>query len=264
MVRLLIGADTSSGPAGSGGASFETGCRLTGERLAWQGSNQENKAKPTVTKSPKKSLGKRLVAFLSELERRKVVQTTLVYLLAAWGISAGAADIFGALGLPEWVAGYVVVGIFAMTPVVAALSWVYEVNKKGISRDYGPPDELINRDTEVARRNRRKPLTLTYRGQTQTFYRDVTVGRDESCSFQILEPLVSRRHVKFEFTDGSWHACDLGSANGTQIDGRELDHERLDGESTLVLYPDGPPLKVKVASEAESAKTQLAGSVGSG
>lgn len=219
-----------------------------------------DKAKPTLTKSDKKSLGQKLVAFLSELERRKVVQTTLVYLLAAWGISAGAADIFGALGLPEWAAGYVVIGIFALTPVVAALSWVYEVNKKGIYRDHGPPDELITRDTEIARRNRRKPLTLTYRDQTQTFYRDVAVGRDESCSFQILEPLVSRRHVKFEFADGGWHACDLGSANGTQIDGRELDRERLDGEASMVLYPGGPPLLVKVAGEVQSAQTQLAGS----
>lgn len=212
-----------------------------------------------MTKSRKRSLGQRLVAFLSELERRKVVQTTLFYLLAAWGLSAGAADIFGALGLPEAAAGYAVIGIFAMTPIVAALSWVYEVNKKGIRRDIGPPSELITRDTEVARRNRRKPLTLQYRDQTQTFYRDVTVGRDESCSFQILEPLVSRRHVKFEFVDGGWHACDLGSANGTQIDGRELDHERLGGQSSLVLYPDGPPLQATVASDAENAATQLAG-----
>lgn len=221
------------------------------------------KANSTVTKSLKRSFAQRLVAFLSELERRKVVQTTLVYLLAAWGISAGAADIFGALGLPEWAAGYTVIGIFALTPVVAALSWVYEVNKKGIRRDFGPPHELVTRDTEVARRNRRRPLTLQYRDQTQTFYRDVTVGRDESCSFQILEPLVSRRHVKFEFVDGGWHACDLGSANGTQIDGRELDQERLEGESELVLYPDGPPLQVRVAGDTQAAATELAGSTGS-
>lgn len=204
------------------------------------------------------SLGQKLVAFLSELERRKVVQTTLVYLLAAWGVSAGAADIFGALGLPEAAAGYTVIGIFAMTPFVALASWLYEVSKKGIHRDYGPPNELVTRDTEVARRNRRNPLRLQYGDLVQTFYRDVTVGRDESCSFQILEPLVSRRHVKFEYADGAWHACDLGSANGTLIDGREIDRERLEGQSMLILYPGGPPLRVTVASKAHSAQTQIA------
>lgn len=204
----------------------------------------------TVAKSAKKSIGKRLVAFLFELERRKVVQTMLLYLLAAWGLSAGAADIFGALGLPESAARTTVIVIFVLTPFVAIAAWLYEVNKEGIRRDYGPPEELSSLDTVVAERNQRIPLTLHYGDQIQTFYRDVTVGRDDNCAFQIIEPLVSRRHVKFEFTDGHWYACDLGSVNGTLRDGREIDREELTGDSSLILYPDGPPLRVKIGSEA--------------
>ncbi len=203
----------------------------------------------------KKSVWHRLSGFLAELQRRKVVQTTVFYLLAAWGLSAGAADIFGALGLPEIAARYAVIGIFAMTPLVAIISWLYEINTQGIHRDHGPRhvDEQVSSETEVAKRDNRVPLTLRYGDQVETFYRDVTVGRDECCAFQIIEPLISRRHVKFEFIGGRWRASDLGSANGTLLDGREIDKEWLAGDASLLLYPDSPSLQVTVGSPASTA-----------
>lgn len=211
-----------------------------------------------VGKSGRKSLVQRLGAFLGELQRRKVMQTTTVYLVAAWGVSAGAADIFGALGLPAWAARYAVIGIFALTPLVAAISWLYDINPRGIQRDYGPPDVQVSRDTAVVRRDARIPLTLRYGDQVETFYRDIVVGRDHSCAFQIIEPLVSRRHVKFEFVDGRWRARDLGSANGTLVNGREIDAEWLEPESAVVLYPDGPALKVSIADRATDRDTTIA------
>lgn len=211
-----------------------------------------------MTEQKQESAWQRFCGFIAELQRRKVVQTTGVYLLAAWGLSAGAADIFGALGLPEEAARYAVIGIFAMTPVVAAISWLYEVNTKGIHRDYGPEDQQISRDTEVVRREHRVPLTLRYGDHVETFYRDVVVGRDETCTFQIIEPLVSRRHLKFEFVGGQWRASDLGSANGTLLNGREIDSVWLDSEVSLVLYPNGPPLIASVASTLVSSETRIA------
>lgn len=210
-----------------------------------------------VAKSGRKSFWRSLVAFLGELQRRKVVQTTTVYLVAAWGLSAGAADIFGALGLPDSAARNTVIAIFALTPFVAVASWLYEVNKRGIRRDYGPPDEQISRDTEVARRDTRAPLTLRYGDHAETFLRDVVVGRDDSCAFQIIEPLVSRRHVKFEFSDGHWYARDLGSANGTLLGGREIDQEMLEAQAELILYPDGAPLLVMIGGDAVSDETRI-------
>jgi len=197
----------------------------------------------------RKPFWRRLGRFLAELRRRKVVQTTTVYLVAAWGLSAGAADIFGALGLPEHAAGYTVIGIFALTPFVAAASWLYEVNTKGIQRDRGPAHELVACDTAVAKRDERVALTLRYGDKVETFYRDVIVGRDDSCAFQIIDPLVSRRHLKFEFLAGRWRVRDLGSANGTFVDGHELDTEWLGREASLVLYPEGTPLLVEVQNE---------------
>ncbi|MEE4637950.1 MAG: FHA domain-containing protein [Wenzhouxiangella sp.] len=211
-----------------------------------------------MTDSAKKSVWHQLSGFLAELQRRKVVQTTVFYLLAAWGLSAGAADIFGALGLPEIAARYAVIGIFAMTPVVAVISWLYDVNTRGIHRDHGPPDQQISSDTEVAKRDNRVPLTLRYGDQVETFYRDVIVGRDDTCAFQIIEPLISRRHVKFEFIGGRWRASDLGSANGTLLDGREIDKEWLTSDASLLLYPDGPTLEVTVAGPGESANDEHA------
>ncbi|MCA1780096.1 MAG: FHA domain-containing protein, partial [Xanthomonadaceae bacterium] len=49
-----------------------------------------------------------------------------------------------------------------------------------------------------------------------------------------------------------WRASDLGSANGTLLDGREIDTEWLTGDSSLLLYPNGPALEVTVASPVPS------------
>jgi len=211
-----------------------------------------------VANSERKSLVAKLGAFLEELQRRKVVQTTTVYLVAAWGISAGAADIFGALHLPEWAARYLVIAIFAMTPLVAMISWLYEINRQGIHRDYGPAEEQVSRDTAVLRRDDRPALTLRYGEQSATFHRDVVVGRDESCSFQVIEPLISRRHLTFEYVDGRWRLRDLGSANGTRLNGREVEVEWLESAASVVLYPNGPVLQVSIASEAADRQTQVA------
>jgi hypothetical protein len=208
-----------------------------------------------VAREGGKPAGRSIGAFLGELQRRKVVQNTTVYLVAAWGLSAGAADIFGALELPEWAARYVVIGVFAMTPLVVVISWLYEVNNRGIRRDYGPPDEQVSVDTMIVRRDQRPPLTLSYAGRSETFYRDVIVGRDDSCGFQIIEPLISRRHVKFEYVDGRWRVRDLGSANGTRLDGREVDTAWLESDATIVLYPDADPLRVSLPKSASSDPT---------
>ena len=45
-----------------------------------------------------------------------------------------------------------------------------------------------------------------------------TIGSDELEDFSTI----SRRHVKIEFKDSHWTVEDLGSANGTRINGRKI------------------------------------------
>lgn len=45
------------------------------------------------------------------------------------------------------------------------------------------------------------------------------IGRDAGCDLVVDDTRVSRRHARLEPVDGGWSLVDLGSKNGTQVDG---------------------------------------------
>lgn len=49
------------------------------------------------------------------------------------------------------------------------------------------------------------------------------VGRGREADVQLDDPNISRRHAEFRFEGGQWTVNDLGSTNGTQVDGRAVD-----------------------------------------
>lgn len=49
------------------------------------------------------------------------------------------------------------------------------------------------------------------------------VGRDPGAGIIIGDSSVSTRHASIERVDGSWVVTDLGSTNGTFVDGRQVD-----------------------------------------
>lgn len=51
----------------------------------------------------------------------------------------------------------------------------------------------------------------------------VLVGRSHSCDVVLGTDAVSRRHARFERSDGEWHVSDLGSMNGTWLEGVRVD-----------------------------------------
>lgn len=52
--------------------------------------------------------------------------------------------------------------------------------------------------------------------------RQLVIGRHSSADVQILEPDISRRHCRLFHADGEWHVEDLGSLNGTQVNGEPI------------------------------------------
>jgi hypothetical protein len=51
---------------------------------------------------------------------------------------------------------------------------------------------------------------------------ELIVGRDRVCSVHLCEPTVSRRHARLLRRDGSWIIEDLGSTNGTLVNGARV------------------------------------------
>lgn len=50
----------------------------------------------------------------------------------------------------------------------------------------------------------------------------VVIGRHQDCTLTIDSPLVSREHARLRVTDGQWQLEDLGSINGSFVNGRRV------------------------------------------
>jgi pSer/pThr/pTyr-binding forkhead associated (FHA) protein len=50
-----------------------------------------------------------------------------------------------------------------------------------------------------------------------------TLGRSRNCDVVLSDPNVSREHAEIRPRGGSWVLTDLGSTNGSSINGRRID-----------------------------------------
>jgi pSer/pThr/pTyr-binding forkhead associated (FHA) protein len=92
-----------------------------------------------------------------------------------------------------------------------------------------------------------------------------TVGRAPRADFIVDAPLVSRLHCRFEATRDSLHVVDLGSTNGTWVNGRRIRRARLqvgDGirvgevELRVSSHGDTPPITPDAADQNTPAASQ--------
>lgn len=81
-------------------------------------------------------------------------------------------------------------------------------------------------------------LTVAHAGTIKTyrFGRRVLVGRAPSADLRLEDPMVSRLHARIELRDDGVYVEDLGSRNGTAVDGESLVSPRrlaVDDEVTV-------------------------------
>jgi phosphoserine phosphatase RsbU/P len=55
----------------------------------------------------------------------------------------------------------------------------------------------------------------------------VSIGRASDCSIPIKDRYLSRKHAEILAIDGAWVLKDLGSANGTYLNGSRVEHDQL-------------------------------------
>jgi hypothetical protein len=75
----------------------------------------------------------------------------------------------------------------------------------------------LDRDLRAAWRRPHVPVLALPAGERQ-----VVLGRSRDCDCVLAEPSVSRRHAELRREDGRWLLRDLGSRNGTRVNGVRL------------------------------------------
>jgi pSer/pThr/pTyr-binding forkhead associated (FHA) protein len=89
----------------------------------------------------------------------------------------------------------------------------------------------------------------------------VVIGRGPSCSVRIDDPGISRKHAEISYQDGMWFVRDLGSSNGTLVNGKWAEADKLSlsrndvirlGKTTFTYVEEA------AAAEAEAAEGEIA------
>lgn len=69
-----------------------------------------------------------------------------------------------------------------------------------------------------------------------TIYDEAIIGRGKSCDIVIPENFISAKHIHIWFEDGEWYLEDLGSRNGTTVNGQRIrDAVILDPQDEISL-----------------------------
>ncbi len=207
---------------------------------------------------------KRFFNFFSELVRRKVVRLLGAYVVILWLLAQGFADLFPAFGLPDWsLRVFIIVGL-AVIPVMAWLSWKYDLAPPHIVRDV---EDVENTNPGLSWAMQRHDnldagyvlLKWTAAGDTtkeKRFFKALSIGRGLDNEVDLGDERVSRHHAVIWAEKGTWHVKDLDSANGTFLNHAPVkDIVTLPQACELRFHPNGPTLNVFIDKPAETKVT---------
>ena len=81
------------------------------------------------------------------------------------------------------------------------------------------------------------------------------IGRSTDCALRFDDPRLSRRHARIESNGGAWRLSDLGSKNGTLVNGSRIESQQLQGGDWISL--GGVIARFDQVSEAELEDERL-------
>jgi Protein of unknown function (DUF3662)/FHA domain len=88
---------------------------------------------------------------------------------------------------------------------------------------YSTAERVAEQLQEPARSEERTALLLMAGRRLVIGAAGVTMGRSRQCEVMVDDPNVSRRHAEIRPRGGSWAVTDLGSTNGSRLNGRRLE-----------------------------------------
>ena len=184
-----------------------------------------------------------LLTLYRELRRRKVFQTCFLYVFAAWGSLQIIDVLFPLLDLDgDEISRIIFVLTIAGFPVAFALAWFFQITPDGVVRSAPfverrvlsnvPPlnDRRVSGRPRYFRKTDAVPeheWTLSAEtgplaGLSFGVDRSLVLGRSLESDIAVVSPHVSRQHARLDLDDGQLMIEDLGSANGTVVNGRPM------------------------------------------
>jgi hypothetical protein len=180
-------------------------------------------------------------SFFSELRRRKVIRTCLLYILVCWGGLQVLDIVAPALGYDaDLLSRYFLYIAVLGFPVNFALAWFYQISTIGIVRTQSFVERrVLDNIAPVTDKRRHGVSTFLRKGEegnevhwvvsaetgplsglSYAIQEPILLGRALECDLAVVSPHISRQHAKLEVIDGHLHIEDLGSSNGTMINGK--------------------------------------------
>jgi hypothetical protein len=197
----------------------------------------------------------RVSKFLRELVRRKVVRLVGAYTVIFWALAQGYASLYPAFGLPDWSLRVFVITGIALAPVLALLSWKYDLAPPQLVRDAKDIEESNPGLSWAQRRHRNTDggfILLKWSDHDgavneKRYFKPVTIGRGVTNDVQFEDDRVSRHHAVIWAEGGGWHVRDLDSANGTFVNRARVDGAvPLPPSCEIRFHANGPALDVHI------------------
>jgi Protein of unknown function (DUF3662)/FHA domain len=111
----------------------------------------------------------------------------------------------------------------AHPPHSARPSETPEQDAGGRTMIYSTAERVAEQLQEPARAEQRTALLLMDGKRLIVGAGGVTMGRSRQCEVMVDDPNVSRQHAEIRPRGGSWVVTDLGSTNGSRLNGRRLE-----------------------------------------
>ncbi len=73
-----------------------------------------------------------------------------------------------------------------------------------------------------------------------------TIGRHSECDLVYVDGRLSREHARFERVGGRFNVTDLGSSNGTTLNGEDIFESREINDGDVVNLGGGLEIEIKV------------------
>ena len=197
-------------------------------------------------------------SFLRELKRRRVVRTCIYYVIVCWVALQVGDIVFPALGLDDDQASRVLLIVAVLGfPVTFIFAWYFQLTPRGVVRTTSFVERRVLRNmSPINDRRHAKVATYFQRERDDTEFNwvisaetgpltglsygiveSVELGRSLDCDIAVVSPHVSRHHARLELEGDNLVVEDLGSSNGTVVNGKTIEgRHTLHHEDELRLH----------------------------